>query len=454
MDFSQLFAQFNTQDSYAILFIMLIAFLFGLLVGYLLRSRRVALLRRELKEKEKELAEVRVELEALQEQFALKEADLKKAGFAVEEAEARVSRIEEEKGSLHRDIFQLNRRIEELEAGAKSYTATIEDLNNQLAGHNHQEESLKEHITALNEQLLSLQSHNLELSSSLEQEGQSLNDLAQMQSIYNATRNRLEALENRLERLSEENQELRLGLRKLQESSQPAERSIPHEPPLSAGEPLEISALHPHPGLPDASLIENEPEVVIGADKQILAEKIILPDEAPEQDDLTRIDGIGPFLEKKLHEIGVFTYDEIAAWDSERIREVTAAIQYFEGRIERDNWVEQAAHLAMKKLENPEAFRKGSVAALSADPTDLKAIEGIGPRIEELLKTAGFNTWADLADASAEQLNAILDAAGASYNLHDPATWPTQARLANNGEWNLLREYQDELKGGREIGHK
>ena len=450
MDFSKLFDQFNTQDSYAILFIMLIAFLFGLLVGYLLRSRRVAALRRELKETEKNLAEVQVELEALQEQLALKEADLKKAGFAIQEAEARAERIEDEKGALHREIFQLNRKIDELEkSSAPSDAAAVESLKSQLAERDKQAESLKEHLTALNDQLVAAQSQNAELSDSLEQEGASLNDLAQMQSAYNATRHRLEALESRLERLDDENKELREEMRKIQESTFLAEHSISSA--QDAGAPLEISALHPNPELPDASLVDKEPEIVFGADKQILADKIILPDEAPAQDDLSRIDGIGPFLEKKLNEIGVYTYDEIASWDSERIRQVTIAIQYFEGRIERDKWVEQAAHLAMEKLQNPEAFRRNPSGALSDDPEDLKVIEGIGPKIEELLKTAGINTWSDLADTDAAQLNEILDAAGASFRMHDPGTWPAQARLATNGEWNLLKEYQDELKGGREV---
>jgi hypothetical protein len=35
--------------------------------------------------------------------------------------------------------------------------------------------------------------------------------------------------------------------------------------------------------------------------------------------------------------------------------------------------------------------------------------------------------------------------------MHDPGTWPAQARLAANGEWPLLKEYQDELKGGRPV---
>ncbi|MCB0546048.1 MAG: DUF1049 domain-containing protein [Phaeodactylibacter sp.] len=429
MDLSKLFEQFNTQDSYAILFIILIAFLFGLLLGYILRSRRVMQLRRELKVKEKELADAQAQAEALEEQLGLKEADLKKAGFAVQEAETRAARVEEEKGALHKEIFNLNRQIDELQSTQKSNEAAIEELNTTIIG---------------------LQSRNKQLSETLETEDAGVEGLAQMQSVYNATRQRLEAVEERLERLAGENMHLRESLESLKSSGLMAAGGAPVA--VASGEETERQeprSIHPEPGLPDAGVIDEEPEVAVGQEKPFLQDKIGAAAEVGEKDDLTRIAGVGPFLEKKLNEIGVFTYEEIASWDSSRVREVTEAIQYFEGRIERDNWVEQAARLAFMKQENPEAFQ-GRPSALSNDPEDLKIIEGIGPKIEELLKTAGIGNWAALAEAEVGLLRDILEAAGSAYQIHDPSTWPTQARLAVNGEWGVLKEYQAELHGGRE----
>ena len=43
----------------------------------------------------------------------------------------------------------------------------------------------------------------------------------------------------------------------------------------------------------------------------------------------------------------------------------------------------------------------------------------------------------------------ILDAAGPSFQIHDPGTWPAQARLADQGKWEELKQLQDELKGGK-----
>lgn len=81
---------------------------------------------------------------------------------------------------------------------------------------------------------------------------------------------------------------------------------------------------------------------------------------------------------------------------------------------------------------------------------DLKFIEGIGPKIEELLHAAGISTWAQLAAASAESIKAILEAAGSKFAMHDPTTWPKQAQLAADGQWAELEAYMDQLKGGKE----
>ena len=53
---------------------------------------------------------------------------------------------------------------------------------------------------------------------------------------------------------------------------------------------------------------------------------------------------MGPALEKKLHDAGVTTYAEIAAWDLTKLR--MGDLLGFKGRIERDGWVEQATQLA------------------------------------------------------------------------------------------------------------
>ncbi len=80
---------------------------------------------------------------------------------------------------------------------------------------------------------------------------------------------------------------------------------------------------------------------------------------------------------------------------------------------------------------------------------DLKKVEGIGPKIEQLLYAEEIFTWDDLANTAVEEIRIILEKAGPRYKMHNPETWPEQARLAAQGKWEELEKWQDELKGGR-----
>lgn len=66
------------------------------------------------------------------------------------------------------------------------------------------------------------------------------------------------------------------------------------------------------------------------------------------RDDLTLISGIGPKIQKKLNELGIYSYRQIAEFTPEDIERVTATLKVFKGRIGRDNWIGQAAALSIK----------------------------------------------------------------------------------------------------------
>ena len=63
------------------------------------------------------------------------------------------------------------------------------------------------------------------------------------------------------------------------------------------------------------------------------------------KDDLTQINGIGPYIEQRLNEIGIYNYDQISRFKEEDIRILTDLIDFFPGRIERVNWIAQAESL-------------------------------------------------------------------------------------------------------------
>lgn len=81
---------------------------------------------------------------------------------------------------------------------------------------------------------------------------------------------------------------------------------------------------------------------------------------------------------------------------------------------------------------------------------DLKIVEGIGPKIEFLLKHAGISTWKDLSETETEKLQSIIDAGGENYAIHNPSTWSKQALFAYEGKWIELKDWQDSLQAGKE----
>lgn len=62
-------------------------------------------------------------------------------------------------------------------------------------------------------------------------------------------------------------------------------------------------------------------------------------------DDLKAISGVGPALEKKLNDLGVYRYEQVGSWTKAEIKWVDDRLK-FRGRIERDDWVGQARKLA------------------------------------------------------------------------------------------------------------
>ncbi len=70
--------------------------------------------------------------------------------------------------------------------------------------------------------------------------------------------------------------------------------------------------------------------------------------DASQKDDLKLISGVGPFIEEKLNSIGIYTFEQISKFTKEDIDTVTELIQFFPGRIERDEWTKQASKLMNK----------------------------------------------------------------------------------------------------------
>ena len=133
-----------------------------------------------------------------------------------------------------------------------------------------------------------------------------------------------------------------------------------------------------------------------------------------------------------------------------------------DGRWVNDNNVKTFSQVFGHSVENcvltvPAVAKKATSAKPKTTPKatvnvlsdDLTKIEGIGKKIASLLNKENINTYKDLAKTSIKKLQLILDTAGSKFNIHDPGTWPKQAKLAASGDWDTLTKLQDELKGGK-----
>ncbi|CAG5072836.1 hypothetical protein DYBT9623_04377 [Dyadobacter sp. CECT 9623] len=78
-------------------------------------------------------------------------------------------------------------------------------------------------------------------------------------------------------------------------------------------------------------------------------------------------------------------------------------------------------------------------------PDDLKRIDGIGPKIEELFNKEGIHTYEQLSETSVIRMVGILKKAGPRFQIQDPSSWPKQAELAKNQEWEELEQFIGKL---------
>ncbi|MDF1866476.1 MAG: helix-hairpin-helix domain-containing protein, partial [Saprospiraceae bacterium] len=326
--------------------------------------------------------------------------------------------------------------MEALNARIHTYDSNIDDLNNQILG---------------------LKARNNQLNVDVDRESEAMNQMAQMQSSYNSSLNRLAAIEKKMEKILGENASLKSELDTVKTSTEELKTSTA-ELKSSTEELAAVANTIP---IVKQNLISEAPSTESESEEEIVevskdARAVVMDAigskiskaTADEKDDLTLIKGVGRFIEEKLNGLGIYNYEQISQFDEEMIEKLTMAIEFFPGRIKRDDWVGQASRLMDIKADNPEALNPKAVFPDNSE--DLKIVEGIGPKIEQLLKDAKINTWQELADTSVEALQAILKEAGDRFRIHDPSTWPMQAQMAADGEWDKLKDYQDFLQGGRE----
>ena len=427
----QFFTQMESTESTFFLLCALISFLFGFLIAYLIRTASVRRWKQEAAAAEKRHQELEVELNTTK--GKLTEANELREFAERERIELldQVQQLKLDKDRAKAEREKLEREINELNRINLQYADQLNEQQIQLRA---AEEQLAGDAADIADPAAEAET-TAPPAPSLPAEGPEITTAQAGLSIQ--TEERLAALEQRLAQLERENQRLEDRLEQLDDSDEDAaaDRTTPEAtPPVS----------------PTPVTEEAEEAIVVNPDKSVMDQRILTTDR--EADDLTRIQHISAFTQSQLYQIGVYTYEDIAGWDPARIAQVTSLIGYVPGRIEKDNWVGQAAALTRGESNSDDTQARGfdMSSAPTVDLADLKIIEGIGPKIEQVLKESGVQTLEQLAARDPEELRGMLVQAGDKYRMHDPTTWPKQAELAATGQLEELEEYQDHLKGGRE----
>ncbi len=97
-----------------------------------------------------------------------------------------------------------------------------------------------------------------------------------------------------------------------------------------------------------------------------------------------------------------------------------------------------------------EATKEAVAKETKTEADDLTKIEGVGPKAAEALVAAGMSTYAAIAKGDAEKIKEVLTDASSRMAHLDPTSWPKQAKMAADGKWDELKEWQDNAKGGVE----
>ena len=102
-----------------------------------------------------------------------------------------------------------------------------------------------------------------------------------------------------------------------------------------------------------------------------------------------------------------------------------------------------------EKTVNPKTVKTKTAAKPVVVKDDLTKVEGIGKKIEALLYKNKIHSYKQLSKSTITNLKIILESGGSKFSMHNPGTWPKQAKLAAEAKWEDLELLQKHLKGGK-----
>lgn len=445
------FAALTNEQKIFLGILSLLVFAIGIIVGWILQGTKTRRYKKEMLVLRKDRDEYEVRYRTADKQQKAVAKELEAVSREKVDALDQIQGLRTELRNRENELVPLQSRVEELEAINQSYVINAEALNEKITGlERYNEELVQQHATGGAAAGAGPVGEAGEVQPSTPPAAPAGNSLSD---YMTASEQRFQYLEERLLNLAEENAALRAG-----GSVAPPENPTltpdyqPVIPPAVAtdasGEPLVIRADTTEPGIRTGE--GGNTEVVVQTTPSIQVPFGTGGDFSDTgYDDLTRIQDIGPFLQAKLNEHDITRYEQIANWTEADIMTYTELIGYLPGIIQRDDWMGQARALMSGEVNDPKPYT-GSPEPVAFEATaeedNLRLIEGIGPKIESILRASGIATFEQLADAEADTLRNILEEAGSRFKSHNPQSWPAQAGLAADGKMEELKAWQRELK--------
>ncbi|MEM6963995.1 MAG: hypothetical protein AAF573_04450 [Bacteroidota bacterium] len=348
---TDLFTELNSEDSIAILVFLGISFLLGLIFGAWSRAGKIRKLKKQVAEKETELTNLRTQYDTLVEQYEKKEEELKVAEARVNEMGEDINRLTSERMHYQTELRSAKEQLERLQEENLNYATQLTGGGGNVVV----DENNNTHTGGTTTII-------------------STEDTPNEPTVVDEVQNdRLALIEEKLERLVLENANLREEVANLERgvltsggsvlvggsenggttttsnNSSTVTNTETGEVVLDLSETVVEDA---PPTYEDEVLEEDAGEMSPQERAERAKSKIgaALGKKIPkanlsEKDDLKKIEGIGPFIETKLNDVGIYTYEQVSMLDEELVGLITDAIQFFPGRIEKDDWMGQAASL-------------------------------------------------------------------------------------------------------------
>jgi predicted flap endonuclease-1-like 5' DNA nuclease len=276
-----------------------ILLLIGGIIGWWLRVLlRENALREEFLMRDQERIHLAATNAQLKKSHDLKEADLKRIGLELQYLQENANHFDQERQFSHQAVQSAAAKMQNLQLDLQAQTSKILTYEEQVLGLRTRNAQLTGEVNVLRDSANNIDSDQKGLLQTLQQTNQSLEEaIAQIEQERNTAQHELEAAYLEIENLE--------------------------------GEIIE----------------KNKSTTSSNGNLRLNGNHAIAMDSPMSLDDLKIINGIGPFTEKKLHDMGIYSFAQLADLSDATLENLNESLGLYKGKIKKEGWVEQARHL-------------------------------------------------------------------------------------------------------------